>query len=170
MLYYNGYIPESINEGIGLRAVVFFSGCIHKCAGCHSPQTWAANYGKPFDKKIQQRIEQDLKTNFLLSGLTLCGGDPFEFAEPVADWLKTLKKNLPELNVWAYSGYTYEELIADKSRKQLLELCDVLLDGRFEQEKRNVALRFIGSSNQRIIDVQKSLKQGQPISWQEEIG
>ncbi|MFD2117183.1 anaerobic ribonucleoside-triphosphate reductase activating protein [Paenibacillus yanchengensis] len=159
-----GYYPESINEGPGLRAVIFISGCIHACQGCFSKHTWSFKAGEPFDEKKQREILTDISSNPLLQGVTLCGGDPFFSAVDVVPFVKTLKSKLSHLDVWSYTGFTFEQLIADPadSKYQLLQLCDVIIDGKFVEAKRDLTLVYRGSSNQRIIDVEQSLQSGQP--------
>ncbi|WP_046213716.1 anaerobic ribonucleoside-triphosphate reductase activating protein [Paenibacillus wulumuqiensis] len=161
-----GYIPESINEGPGLRAVVFISGCTHRCPGCFSPHTWSFQAGKPFTAELQQQIIEEIADNPLLSGLTIAGGDPFFSAAEVSRFVSRVRAALPDFSIWIYSGYTWEEIIQHTSPEymKLLQLCDVLIDGRFVQQQRDVSLLYRGSSNQRIIDIARSLISGQPIT------
>ncbi|WP_458120314.1 anaerobic ribonucleoside-triphosphate reductase activating protein [Paenibacillus sp. Z6-24] len=161
-----GYIPESINEGPGLRAVVFISGCTHRCPGCFSPHTWSFQAGKPFTAELQQQIIEEIADNPLLSGLTIAGGDPFFSAAEVSAFVSRVRAALPDFSIWIYSGYTWDEIIQHTSPEymKLLQLCDVLVDGRFVQQQRDVSLLYRGSSNQRIIDIARSLISGQPIT------
>jgi len=150
-----GIIKESIVDGPGIRMVVFAQGCKHKCPGCHNPET------HPFDGgtlvTVDSVIEQARK-NPLLDGITFSGGEPFEQAGAFAVLAREAKKL--NLNIMTYTGYTYEYILANSSKnrgwEELLSETDILVDGRFEQEKRNLLLRFRGSENQRIIDVKKS--------------
>ncbi|WP_322923612.1 anaerobic ribonucleoside-triphosphate reductase activating protein [Paenibacillus campi] len=161
-----GYIPESINEGAGLRAVVFISGCHHRCPGCFSPHTWSFRAGASFTLERQQELIAEMAANPLLDGLTIAGGDPFEAANEVADFAGRVRARLPYFSIWAYTGYTWEQLCAEPNKYlKLLNLCDVLIDGRFVQELRDVALPYRGSSNQRVIDVPSSLTKQQVIGW-----
>lgn len=161
-----GYIPESINEGIGLRAVVFISGCRHGCPGCFSPHTWSFQAGEPFTKRRQEELLAEMAANPLLEGLTIAGGDPFFSADEVADFVECVRIRLPHFSIWAYTGYTWEQLFSEPNKYlKLLSVCDVLIDGRFVQELRDVSLRYRGSSNQRLIDVPASLIQQQAIDW-----
>ncbi|QWU16647.1 anaerobic ribonucleoside-triphosphate reductase activating protein [Paenibacillus sophorae] len=163
-----GYYRESINEGEGLRAVVFISGCRHRCPGCFNPETWNFGYGESFTPERRRQIISEMATNPLLEGLTLAGGDPFFSAEEAAEFIREVRAALPEFPVWIYTGYTYEELTAmpESPEWKLLSLCQVLIDGRFVEPLKDTTLRFRGSSNQRIIDVQASLAGAEVVLWQ----
>lgn len=163
-----GYYPESINEGEGLRAAVFISGCRHGCKGCFSPATWNFNYGEPFTEAKQDEIIADIAGNPLLDGLSLLGGDPFFSASEVSGFIDRLTAKAGPINIWVYSGYTYEELIArpDSAEYGLLSRCHVLVDGRFEESLRDTSLTYCGSSNQRLINIPQSLKTGKVVLWQ----
>lgn len=162
-----GYIPESVNEGAGLRAVVFISGCRHACPGCFNKDSWNFDAGTPFTDAEQKRIIQDVKHNPLVDGLTLCGGDPFFSAEECIKFVEHFKAKCPDKTIWAYSGFTFEALLANKKRKQLLLLCDILIDGRFIEEQKDVSLLYRGSRNQRIIDVRNSLRSNSIVLYNE---
>lgn len=163
-----GYYPESINEGDGLRAVIFISGCRHRCPGCFNPETWNFNYGEPFTPERRAELIAEIAANPLLDGVTLAGGDPFFSAGEVADFIRELRAELPDYPVWIYTGYTYEELTASPGSPEyeLLALCQVVIDGRFVESLKDTTLRFRGSSNQRIIDVQASLGSLEPVLWE----
>lgn len=148
-----GYIPESVNEGTGLRAVLFISGCRHACPGCFSPDSWSFRAGEPFTEERQQQILDEVTAHPLLEGVTLCGGDPFFSAAECASWVRQLRTVRPDLTVWAYTGFVYEELVADPARAELSRLCDVIIDGPYIAAERDVSLPYRGSRNQRIIDV-----------------
>ncbi|MGV2884663.1 anaerobic ribonucleoside-triphosphate reductase activating protein [Paenibacillus taichungensis] len=148
-----GYIPESVNEGPGLRAVLFISGCRHACPGCFSPGSWSFRAGEPFTEELQQQILHEVTSHPLLEGVTLCGGDPFFTAAECASWVRQLRAARPDLTVWAYTGFVYEELITDPSRAELSRLCDVIIDGPYIAAERDVSLPFRGSRNQRIVNV-----------------
>ena len=154
---------ESITDGVGIRYTVFTQGCKHKCLGCHNPETHDINGG--YDIAIDEIIE-DLKSNPLLDGITLSGGDPFFQAKECTELLVRIRKELKHLNVWAYSGFTFEQLLRNKDMREMLELVDVLVDGRFVLERRTLESRFKGSENQRIIDVRKSLENNKVICIQ----
>jgi len=157
-----GYIPESVNEGPGLRAVLFISGCRHACPGCFSPDSWSFRAGEPFTQERQRQILHEVTSHPLLEGVTLCGGDPFFSAAECASWVRQLRAARPDLTVWAYTGFVYEELITEPSRAELSRLCDVIIDGPYIAAERDVSLPFRGSRNQRIIDVEAT-RAGQTI-------
>lgn len=161
------YRKESINEGIGLRAVVFISGCRHACQGCFNPESWDFSYGQPFTRAYQQEVIQEISDNPLLHGLTLCGGDPFFSATACAAFITSFRQACLDKTVWAYTGFTFEALLLLDEQRKLLELCDVIIDGKFKAEQKDTSLRFRGSRNQRIIDVRKSLAIGSVIEWTE---
>ena len=151
---------DSIVDGPGLRAVVWVQGCFHHCPGCHNPCTHNPFGG--FEMDTADVIEQ-IASLKLQKGVTLSGGEPFLQPLPMAEIARAAR--LRGLNVWCFSGYTYEQLTNEREpqyadRMELLGLIDVLVDGRFVREKRDLSLRFRGSSNQRIIDVRRSLELG----------
>lgn len=155
-----GYYPESTSNGEGWRAVIFVSGCPHKCPGCQNEKAQDFKYGHPFTFEEQFKIYEDIKENEGLAGVTLSGGEPFESAKgliPLVSSIKQLGKD-----VWTYTGYTLEELLSseDGFKLNLLYLTDVLIDGRFEENKKDVSLFFRGSSNQRIIDMNRYRETG----------
>ncbi|AHM57072.1 anaerobic ribonucleoside-triphosphate reductase-activating protein NrdG [Peptoclostridium acidaminophilum DSM 3953] len=157
---------DSIVDGDGIRAVVWAQGCRHACKGCHNPQTHSFEGGIEFE--ADDIIEQ-IKALRLHKGITLSGGDPFE--QPVALAYVCREAKKAGLDVWAYTGYTFEELTDRGSETyaewaSLLAEVDVLVDGRFEEEKKSLRLKFRGSSNQRILDVKKSLEQGAAVIYE----
>lgn len=158
-----GIVRESIVDGPGIRFTVFVQGCPHHCFGCHNAQTHDFSGGFDCDcDKIIAETEKDP----LLSGITFSGGEPFCQPEGLCYIAKEVKKR--GLNVISYSGYTFEELLdgaqQHPSRMELLKECDYLVDGKFVMEKKDLTLRFRGSSNQRIIDVKKSLEEKRAVS------
>ena len=163
-----GYYPESINEGEGMRAVLFLSGCRHRCPGCFNPETWNFKYGEVFTIERQREIIAEIAANPLLDGLTLAGGDPFFSAEEVVEFIHELRTVLPDFPIWIYSGYTYEELIANPGSPEwtLLNECQVLIDGRFIEELKDTTLPYRGSTNQRIIDIPASMQGSEVFLWQ----
>lgn len=154
-----GIANDSIVDGPGLRLTVFTQGCPHRCPGCHNPQTHDFSGGREEDCDA---ILKAMRENPLLDGVTFSGGEPF--CQPEACALIAREAHRAGLNVWCYSGYRFEELLcAQEPQKALLREIDVLVDGRFILEKRTLECRFRGSSNQRLIDVQKSLEMGEII-------
>ncbi len=157
-----GVIRESIVDGPGIRFVVFTQGCLHHCPGCHNPQSHPLEGGYPCSV---DKIFAEFQKNPLLQGITLSGGDPILQAEELVELVKKVKD--VGKNVVVYTGYTYEELLDMQQQRpaigQLLDNTDLLIDGRFEIQKRDLTLRFRGSSNQRIIDMEKTRKAGQVV-------
>lgn len=174
MYYYNkekdklkiaGIVEESIVDGPGIRFVVFTQGCPHNCEGCHNPQTHDYNGGKYID--IDEIIDK-IDENPLLRGVTLSGGEPFMQAKTLAKMIEKIDNK--NLDVITYSGFTYEQLL-EKSNEEncflnLLEKTDILIDGRFELDNKKENLKYRGSSNQRAIDVKKSLKYNKIIEYE----
>lgn len=149
---------ESIVDGYGFRYVIFTQGCRHNCKGCFNTSTHTFNTGK--NMSLSQAL-QEIKENKLIDGITLSGGDPFEQSEKLVEFARTVKKE--NLTIWAYTGYTFEELLMDFNKYKLLKEVDVLVDGKFDISLKDETLVFRGSTNQRIIDVQKSLYQNKII-------
>lgn len=147
--------PDSILDGSGIRTVIWFQGCLHNCKGCQNPETHDMNGGMVVDV---DELKMKLKNLKYQSGITLSGGDPF-FQPEAALEIAKFAKNVG-LNVWAYTGFTYEALLSDKSRLDLLKNVDVLVDGKFMMDKKSLNCKFRGSTNQRLIDVKKSLEAG----------
>jgi len=155
-----GFYDESISNGLGWRAVLFVSGCPHHCPGCHNKVAQDYNYGQEFNK---EEIINRICENSILKGITISGGEPLckENIPEVLDFIKDVKKVRPNFNVWCYSGYTLEQLKQrnDEITKETLKQIDVLVDGRFMEEQKKPGLKFRGSANQRILDLQKSLQE-----------
>ena len=157
-----GIMRESIVDGPGIRFAIFCQGCPHDCPGCHNPEThdFAGGYDCSIDKLLEE-IDKDP----MLAGVTFSGGEPM--CQPVA--FAALAKAVKErgLSITIYSGYTLEQLlrmaVEDKNIEDLLRMCDLLIDGPFVQSKRDLTLRFRGSSNQRLIDMQKTWKEGRIV-------
>lgn len=147
--------PDSILDGSGIRTVIWFQGCLHNCKGCQNPETHDMNGGIVVDV---DELKMKLKNLKYQSGITLSGGDPFFQPEAALEIVKFAKSI--GLNVWAYTGFTYEALLSDKIRLDLLKNVDVLVDGKFMMDKKSLNCRFRGSTNQRLIDVKKSLEAG----------
>lgn len=169
---YGAIKKRDIANGIGVRVVLFVSGCTHHCKGCFQPETWSFDYGQDYTKATEDEIIEALRPSFI-DGLTLLGGEPFE-PQNQAELVKLLRRvrtELPEKTVWAFSGYTFEELTGESRARcqvtdEMLSMVDVLVDGEFVEEKRNISLQFRGSENQRLIDVPSTLADGQIVWWQ----
>lgn len=164
-----------IANGPGVRTSLFVSGCTHRCPGCFNQVAWDFGYGAAFDATVQEQIFASCAPGYV-TGLTLLGGEPMEPANQRAllPFVQEFRRRFPEKTVWCYSGYTWEQLTgAEPCRCRcevtdaLLAQLDVLVDGRFEQALHDISLRFRGSSNQRLIDLPKSLAAGQVVPWQD---
>lgn len=164
-------MTADVANGEGMRVSVFVSGCRNHCKGCFQPQTWDFNYGREYTPEIEQFIIDELSKSYY-DGITILGGDPMEpeNQEPVLRLLRRIKKELPDKNVWAYTGYVYDrDLVPSGKRfvdgvtRELLESIDILIDGRFVEELKNLMLNFRGSGNQRIIKMKETLETGKVI-------
>lgn len=153
---------DSIVDGEGLRAVIWTQGCAHNCEGCHNPETHAFNSGT---KKDVEELKEEIKSLTLIDGVTFSGGDPMFQAEACAEIAKYVKE--VGLNVWAYTGFTFEELLElsknNKSILDFLENIDILIDGKFELENKSLDINYRGSKNQRILNVKKSLHEQKAV-------
>jgi anaerobic ribonucleoside-triphosphate reductase activating protein len=162
-----------IANGIGIRTSLFVSGCTHFCKGCFNSVAWDFAYGNPFTEEVENAILKSLNDDYV-DGLTLLGGEPFEPQNQAVllPFLKKVKKSFPNKSIWCYTGYILEKDLLKPSRaktvhtKEMLSLIDVLVDGPFIEEEKNISLRFKGSENQRIIDVQASLKENKTILFE----
>ena len=179
-MFYHNILHDDMRNGDGLRVVLFVSGCNHKCYNCQNPQTWDCNSGIEFDLAAKEEIFEQLNKDYI-SGITFSGGDPLhENNIDEVYWLCYItKKSYPTKNIWLYTGYTWDQIfypvVTDdlnikrdeiiEGRKEIVKLCDVIVDGRYEADKRSPNLPWVGSSNQRVIDVQKSLEEGKVILW-----
>ena len=164
-------MTADVANGEGMRVSVFVSGCRNHCKGCFQPQTWDFNYGREYTPEIEQFIIDELSKSYY-DGITILGGDPMEpeNQEPVLRLLRRIKKELPDKNVWAYTGYVYDrdlvpggKRFVDGVTRELLESIDILIDGRFVEELKNLMLNFRGSGNPRIIKMKETLETGKVI-------
>jgi len=161
-----------IANGPGVRVSLFVSGCTHHCPGCFNPETWDFNYGNPFDSEVMNEILEAIEPSYI-HGFTLLGGEPFEYVnqQGVLPLLREIKARFPHKDIWCFTGYDFEKDIQEKmipkwpETREMLSYIDVLVDGEFVQDKKNLSLKFRGSSNQRIIKVQESLKENTIILW-----
>ena len=159
-----------IANGKGVRVSLFVSGCTHHCPGCFNQETWDFGYGEKFTKETQEELLLALAPPYI-AGLSLLGGEPLEPGNQRAllPFLRRVKETYPEKNIWCYTGYLFDkELLGDgrarcEATDEFLGYIDVLVDGEFVQEKKNIALKFRGSENQRGIDVKRSLKEGSVV-------
>ena len=189
MNYHNLTYPDQ-NNGDGLRVVLWLSGCSHHCKGCQNPQTWNTNSGVPFDESVKEELFRELDRDYI-SGITLSGGDPLNESnlDGVLDLVNKIRLLFPNKSIWLYTGYEVigiqdglfvlspnvitdkvlepEEMVdrikEDIKRSDIIKQCDVLIDGRYIEEKRDITLKWRGSSNQRVINVQKSLQKNEIV-------
>lgn len=161
-----------IANGEGVRVSLFVSGCTHHCKGCFNAETWDFNFGKPFTVETEREILTALKPSYI-AGFSLLGGEPFEPSnqKTLAPLLKKIKNVFPDKDVWCYTGYLFDKDLQQESRArcectdEMLSYIDVLIDGKFMEDLKDISLAFRGSSNQRLINVQESLKQKTIIPW-----
>ena len=154
---------NDVSNGSGVGMVLWVSGCTQHCFGCHNPETWDFNSGIPYTPEIETEIINSLKPDYI-SRLTLSGGHPLEAEniKTVFDLCKKVKSIYPNKKIWLYTGYTWENI----NGIPILKYVDVLVDGKFVQDLRDITLKWKGSSNQRVIDMQKSLEKGKIILWE----
>ncbi|HCL4447131.1 TPA: anaerobic ribonucleoside-triphosphate reductase activating protein [Clostridium botulinum] len=165
---YADYKELDVLNGTGIRYSLFVSGCSHHCEGCFNKKAWDYKYGTLFTNNMENKIIKNLNnTKINIQGISFLGGEPFENLDGLIPLALRVKKECKNKDIWIWSGYTYEQIIQDKVKLELLKLCDVLVDGKFIKEKKDLKLKFRGSSNQRIINVQKSLKQNKVILWED---
>lgn len=164
-----------IANGTGVRTTLFVSGCTHHCKGCFQPETWSFDFGEEFTQETERQIMESLEPNYI-AGLAVLGGEPMEpqNQRALAPFLQRVKRAYPEKTIWLYTGDTLEDLLDSASSRHtectlvLLSCLDVMVDGLFVQELKDITLRFRGSSNQRLLDIPKSLETGSAVSWEDE--
>lgn len=163
---------NDIANGPGVRVSLFVSGCTHHCPGCFNPETWDFNYGALFTSDVMNEVLEALQPSYI-RGFTLLGGEPFEYKnqEGILPLLKEIKARFPNKDIWCFTGYDFEkDILADMVNKwpitrEILSYIDVLVDGEFVEARKDLSLRFRGSSNQRLIQVQESLTTHELILW-----
>lgn len=179
---YHNITHDDMNNGDGLRVVLWISGCSHHCYNCQNPQTWEPNGGIPFDDDAKQEILNELSKDYI-SGITFSGGDPLHEnnIHQIYELIKEINKNFPKKSIWLYTGYLYEKIYkemcaykytpfapkADEwiTRWEIVGNCDVLVDGPYKEELRDITLKWRGSGNQRVIDMQKTIEQGKVVLY-----
>ena len=164
-MYYSKILPLDITNGPGWRVSLFVSGCRNKCPGCFNPETWDFKYGQEFDVKTLKELLNMLR-NPHVRGLSILGGDPFEDEniKTVTDICKVVKANCPDKDIWVWTGYDFiEDKLIDYP---IMQYIDVLVDGKFEENLKDLRLKYRGSSNQRVIDISKSIKARCAIRWE----
>ena len=163
---------RDIATGGGVRVSLFVSGCTHHCKNCFNKETWDFSYGEKFTEETEELILEYLRPSFV-NGLSLLGGEPFEVKnqETLLPFLKKVKEKYPKKDIWCYTGYLFDKELLSQSRArceytdEMLSYIDVLVDGRYVEEEKDITLQFRGSKNQRIIDVKRSLSTGNIVLW-----
>lgn len=168
---YAGIKPADVANGTGVRVSLFVSGCTHHCKDCFNEEAWDFAYGEPFTKETEDRLLTLLKPDYI-SGLSLLGGEPMEPENQAVllPFLRQVRRLFPTKTIWCYSGYELEYMLESMAKvcgttRAMLECLDVLVDGRFVAELKNLNLPFRGSENQRILDMKKSLASGKGVSY-----
>lgn len=169
-MYYSKIKYFDIADGLGVRTSLFVSGCTHRCKGCFNEEAWDFEAGEVFGEDARERILESLKPDYI-AGLSLLGGEPMEIENQrcLVHFLKKIRETYPQKNIWCYTGYTYPDDFLKGARaccevtEEMLSYIDVLVDGEFVEELYDIGLKFRGSSNQRIIDLQKSREQNEVI-------
>ena len=163
-LRYADIKPVDVANGTGVRVSLFVQGCNRHCKGCFNESTWDFNGGKPFTREVANQLLSYLDPDYI-DGISILGGEPFEYVDYLICLLIEVKERFPKKGVYVWSGYTWEEVLEDAEKRRLLEYIDILVDGAFEEDKKDISLQFRGSSNQRCIDVQDSLCLGHIVEW-----
>ena len=175
---YHNITHDDMNNGDGLRVVLWLSGCSHHCYNCQNPQTWNPDSGIPFDEAARQEIFDELAKDYI-SGITLSGGDPLheQNLDGILGLVKEIRISFPEKTIWLYTVYDFQEIFRGESsciskkglndfkRRQIIKLCDVIVDREYIDEQRDITLKWRGSSNQRVIDIQQSLAQNKLVLY-----
>lgn len=166
---------NDIANGEGVRTSLFVSGCRHRCENCFNPQTWDFGYGKPFTEEVAIDILDSCRP-YWINGLTLLGGEPFEPENQrvLLPFLIMFRGKYPHKNIWCYSGFTLEEILGIRQSRaytdisgEMLSMIDILVDGEYIEEQKDITLKFRGSANQRVIDVKKTLAANKPVLYLE---
>lgn len=176
MNYHNLTYPD-MNNGDGLRVVLWLSGCSHHCYHCQNPQTWDANSGIPFDKSAKEELFRELNKKYI-SGLTLTGGDPLyeENLDDILELVTEIRRLFPHKTIWLYTGYQWSDIFNEGvylsknalglKRRNIVKQCDILVDGRYIESQRDITLQWRGSSNQRVIDIKRTLKGSEIVRYE----
>lgn len=153
-------------NGKGIRVTIFVSGCSHRCKGCFNKETWNPEYGVPFTDEIKENIfEYFERFDSAMQGLSILGGDPtyYKNVETLTKFCEEFKNRFPKKDIWIWSGFTWEQIVEDVKKYNLIKNCDILVDGKFMEELKDVNLRWRGSSNQRVINIQETIKNNNQI-------
>ena len=159
---YAGLIKDDVNNGLGVGLTLFTQGCPHHCKGCQNPETWSFTGGKDYTPEVYKEIIEYFINNSYATRLTLSGGDPLYSPQIVTPLCEEIKRIRPDVKIWVYTGHVFE----DVKDNPILQYIDVMIDGPFILEQRDITLAFRGSANQRIIDVQQSLNKGEVVLYE----
>ena len=159
---YAGLIKDDVNNGLGVGLTLFTQGCPHHCKGCQNPETWSFTGGKDYTPEVYKEIIEYFINNSYATRLTLSGGDPLYSPQIITPLCEEIKKIRPDVKIWVYTGHVFE----DVKDNPILQYIDVMIDGPFILEQRDITLAFRGSANQRIIDVQRSLNKGEVVLYE----
>lgn len=173
-MYFSEIKECDIANGPGVRVTIFVSGCTHHCKGCFNEMTWDFQYGREFTEEDIDKMIRLLEPSYI-AGLTLLGGEPMEYRnqQGLLPLLRRVKERYPDKTIWCYTGYLFDRDIIDdfcrkwEETKEFLSYLDVIVDGAFVEAQKDISLRFRGSSNQRILDVKKSIEKGGPVIWED---
>lgn len=171
-MYYGNIKKNDIADGEGVRVTLFVSGCTNHCKGCFQPQTWDFCYGQLYTDETEKELLEALNKKHI-QGLTLLGGEPFEIENQrvLVKLLKKVRETLPEKDIWSYTGFVYDRDLVPGGKRycevtdEMLSYLDVLVDGPFVEEKKNIRLSFRGSENQRVLDMKETLRTGKPVRY-----
>ena len=169
-MYYGEIKYADIANGPGVRTSLFVSGCTHHCQNCFNEMTWDFRYGEPFTEEVENAIIESLKPDYI-KGFTILGGEPMEHSNQIvlAPFVERVRETFPKKSIWCYTGYLFDRDLLKESRArceytdEMLSLIDVIVDGEFELDRKDITLLFRGSSNQRLIDVKQSLVAGEIV-------
>ncbi|NME82122.1 anaerobic ribonucleoside-triphosphate reductase activating protein [Clostridium sp. SM-530-WT-3G] len=162
-MYYSKIKVNDVANGPGLRISLFTSGCNHHCKGCFQPETWCFTNGEPYTQEVQNSIIEKSRGKYI-AGLSLLGGDPLDNVDGILGLLKEYRDTFGDTKtIWLWTGYLFEEVINDERMSKVLPFLDVIVDGEFIEAQKDITLKYMGSANQRVIDVPKTLKTGEII-------
>lgn len=161
---YHNITKDDMRNGDGLRVVLWLAGCDHHCKGCQNPITWNPYDGLVYDYDAEAELLEELAKSYI-SGITLSGGDPLhpQNRDDVLSLVTYIRKNFPSKDIWIYTGYLWEDIVADEEMRQIAELTDVIVDGEFKEDLLDATYPWAGSTNQRVIDSKKSLWKGEVV-------
>lgn len=166
-MYYSKIKYNDVANGPGLRLSLFTSGCNHHCKGCFQPETWNFKNGDPFTSEVQKNIIEKSRSRYI-AGLSLLGGDPLDNVDGLMPLLKEYRDVFGNSKtIWLWTGYLYEEIVNDELMSKVLPFVDVIVDGEFIEDQKDITLKYMGSSNQRVIDIPKTLEAGKIILYNE---